>query len=561
MSPRINRAARAFVFLSVILAGLFGFGRVALAQPVGQSPVHFRVSGPVQTLEMTVKTSRILTMDFNVPKLVVENEEIMRARPMSPNQIHVSAMKTGITALYVWDENNEVHAVEVRVFGDVRELQNYIDTAFPSASVQVRPLNASLRLTGTVPDANTSRQINEVASDYFPTVMNHIQVGGNQTVLLHVKILEVSRTKLRRLGVDWAAVSGNDFVVQSVSGLIAAAAAQSGTLAGAGDTLRFGVINNNGTFGAFIDMLQQNNLAKLLAEPTIVATSGRAARFVSGGEVPVPVNGGLGVTSVEYREFGAIVDFLPMVMGDGYIRLEVRPDVTEIDASLRDPNTGVPGFRRRGVDTGVVMKAGQTLALAGLIQKRTEAEKKGLPWISDIPFLGAPFRRVQESVNEVELLIIVTPELVSPVDPHMMPPCGPGQSTTSPADHELYFDGYLEVPTCCPDASCPHCVSEGTVAPLAPVEELKPEDLPSGQNPMSLIHPRGGRQPSIAPGVRTSPNGTGRVQGTSTTRVNTINTANPDNRNNATRLPPEAHNNVPNTKPTIIGPIGYGVLD
>ena len=122
------------------------------------------------------------------------------------------------------------------------------------------------------------------------------------------------------------------------------------------------------------------------------------------------------------------------------------------------------------------MKAGQTLALAGLIQSRTEAQNRGLPWLSDLPWVGAGFRRVQETTNEVELLILVRPELVDALDPHEAPQCGPGESTTSPRDVDLYFRGYLEVPKCCPDGSCPNCQG-GNVVPGQPVREI---ELPYG---------------------------------------------------------------------------------
>ena len=113
------------------------------------------------------------------------------------------------------------------------------------------------------------------------------------------------------------------------------------------------------------------------------------------------------------------------------------------------------------------MKAGQTLALAGLLQTRVEAQNRGLPWLADIPWFGAPFRHVREEVNEVELLILVTPEFVEASDPEELPPCGPGESTTSPNDVELYFRGYMEVPKCCEDGSCPNCQGGGVPSEMS----------------------------------------------------------------------------------------------
>ena len=419
------------------------------------SGVHFHVAEASQRLDMIVNSSRILTLDHNVPRILVNNTDVLRATPLSPNQIQISALKPGVTEVNVWDENERVYSIDVRVFGDARELQALLDLQFPSATLRVQPSNSSVIISGYVSSPEDVSKITAVAEDFYPKVINLMTVGGVQQVLLHVKVMEVSRTKLREFGVDWAVLTGNDFIIQSVSGLVAASATQAGILTGAGDTIRFGILDNGNTFGALVDVLRRNNLAKLLAEPTLVTVSGRPASFTVGGEVPVPVPAGLGVTAIEFREFGTQVDFVPIVLDNGNIKLEIRPQVTEVDNTLAINDT--PGFRVRRVDTGVEMKAGQTLALAGLVFNKVEAENKGVPWLADLPWAGAAFRRVEHRVNEVELLILVTPEFVSALDPHEVPPCGPGQTSGDPDDVELYWRGYMEVPKCCPDGSCEAC--------------------------------------------------------------------------------------------------------
>ena len=141
----------------------------------------------------------------------------------------------------------------------------------------------------------------------------------------------------------------------------------------------FGVIGSGGQFFGFVEALRQNELARLLAEPTLVTLDGRPANFNVGGQVPIPMQQALGVTTVTYRQFGTQIDFVPIVLGNGMIRLEVRPDITEIDPSLRDTVTGVPGFRQRTADTAVEMKAGQTLAIAGLVFTREDSINRGIP--------------------------------------------------------------------------------------------------------------------------------------------------------------------------------------
>jgi pilus assembly protein CpaC len=168
--------------------------------------------------------------------------------------------------------------------------------------------------------------------------------------------------------------------------------------------------------------------------------------------VPIPVAQSLGTVTVQYKDFGTQIDFVPIVLGNGNIRLEVRPEITEVDPSLRDATTGVPGFRRRFADTAVEMRAGQTMAIAGLIYYRTDVSNKGVPWLADMPWIGAAFRRTRETSNEVELVITVTPEFVEAMDPEQVPNCGPGMLTQSPSDTELYWRGYMEVPRC--DGKC-----------------------------------------------------------------------------------------------------------
>lgn len=465
----------------------------ANAQQVDGRPVHFRVQGPNQRLDMIVNTSRILTLEHKVPRLLVNNPDIVRATPLSPNQIQLSALKPGVTQLNLWDEKDGVYAVDVIVSGDARELSNLLKAEFPDAALTVRPLASSVIVSGYVPSASMVGQIVRVAEDYYPNVINNMRVAGVQTVLLHTKVMEVSRTKLRSLGVDWAWFNGNDGVVQGVSGLIQRyTLSPNSVTTGFQETLAFGIVNQSSQFLGFVEALRQHNLVKLLAEPTLVTTSGRPASFNSGGEFPIIVPQSLGTVSIEYRQFGTRVDFVPLVLGNGNLRLEVRPMVSEIDPSrsVTIQNVTVPGLRTRWVDTAVEMRAGQTLALAGLIQTRVEAENVGIPVLADLPFIGAAFRRVVEKNNEVELVILVTPEIVDAMDPHEVPPCGPGQLTTEPDDHDLYIRGFVEVPHCGPNcAGCPDGQQGNPGGPIMQYEEVLP--------------PAGVRQ--VNPGVVTPP--------------------------------------------------------
>jgi pilus assembly protein CpaC len=429
----------------------------------------------------------------------------------------------------------------------VGELDATLKTLFPEASVRLRPLNSSLYISGYVPKAEMVSSISNVARDYFPNIINDLSVGGVQKVLLHVKVMEVSRTKLRNLGFDWSATFNGDFINQTASGVLGFDA--DGLVDFGRPGIRFGISDDNGSFLGFLEALRQNNLAKLMAEPTLTTLSGRPATFNVGGEIPIPVQQSVGVTTIVWHEFGTRIDFVPIVLGNGVMRLEIRPNVSEIDASLADPLTGTPGFRTRRADTAVEMKAGQTLAIAGLVQSREEAQNRGVPILADLPWFGAPFRKVQNTRNEIELLILVTPEFCEAMDPTEVPPCGPGQLTVSPDDCELYGRGYLEVPKS-------GCVN-GNCGPGGKMNGGLYEETPAGDGKAPVQPaPMGARSSSgrIAPVVTAPSSGYRGTVGTGvspSTRGGNVKSAQSVS---ASRYPSSG------LQPTLIGPLGYDDL-
>jgi pilus assembly protein CpaC len=536
------------------------------------NPVNFKVAGPQQKLELVVNSSRILTVDHPIPKAQLNNPDIARLTPISQNQIQIFALKPGVTTVNIWDADDRVSTIDVMIYGDARELQMLINGQFPTANVRVLPLASSVLITGTVPKAEMVSRITRIAEDYYGKVINNMQVEGVQQVLLHVKVMEVSRTKLRRLGFDWANINGNDFVTSSVSGILSATSVSNGgVVAGTGDTIRFGIVDGSNAFFGFLNALRQNNMVKVLAEPTLVTVSGRPASFNVGGEFPILIPSGLGTVSVQYREFGTRVDFVPIVLGNGQIRLETRPSVSEIDDSrgVTINGTTVPGLRTRWVDTGVEMRAGQTLALAGLIQQREEAESRAIPVLGEMPWLGAAFRRVQNTTNEIELLIMVRPELVDPLDCHEVPPCGPGMFTNSPRDLDLFARGYLETPKCCTDGSCPDCrAGMGPNSPYGPMpgggQYGPPSNVPPGAVPVPGAVPAAGANYSAAranspAGRQVLNSGKANVQNVpysgqgSTNYVNRTASAAPSY--GASAPAPVV------TEPAFIGPRGYDVIE
>jgi pilus assembly protein CpaC len=446
-------------------------------------------------MTLTVNTSRIIEFPFEVPKMLVNNPEMVRVVPLSPKSVQVSAIKSGVTQLNVWNADDQVTSVDLIIIGDVRELEMVLKAEFPDASLKLRPLNNSLYISGFVPRASDVAHVTTIAKDYFPNIINNMTVGGVQKILLHVKAMEVSRTKLRKLGIDWTYESASGFISQGVSGLITS----TGAIPAGNQTLNWFVTGSSGDFAMFMEALRKDDLVKLLAEPTLTTISGRSASFNVGGEQAILVPQQNGAVTIEYKEFGTRVDFVPIVLGNGNIRLEVRASVSEIDPTLGTVlgGTAVPGFRSRYADTGVEIKTGQTLAIAGLVYNKVEATSQGIPWLADVPWAGSLFRRTSERNNEVELVIMVTPEYAEAMDATEVPPCGPGQLTTSPTDVELYFRGYREVPKDCKDGHAPAGIGNGKANGGY---EVVPQGAP---NPAAGARRSIGDQPTAPEGART----------------------------------------------------------
>ena len=421
-------------------------------EPEGVPSTRRLITKKFERMQMIANTSQVIALNQVIDTVQVYNDTIIYAKPTSRSEILISAMATGVSQIDLKTRDNETYSLEIVVTGDARELKAILAEQFPSATLEVMPIQEAVIISGQVTADEHVEQVVRIAEQYYENVINRVEVIGVHTIMLHTQVMEVSRTKLRELGVDWASSWNDDGIVSSVSGLIAPGGTGATITSAARETVRFEVVTENNTFFGFIRALKQNNMAKVLADPTVVAIDGRPASFNSGGEFPILVPAGMGQVGVEFREYGTRLDFVAKVRGDGRIWLEVRPMITEIDPgrTVSLGGVSVPGLRSRFVETAVELKAGETLALAGLLQMRTESETVGIPWVSDVPYLGALFRRNREIQNEVELLIMVTPNFAGPMQPEEVPCGGPGYNSTSPLDSELYGKGYIEVPNTSP---------------------------------------------------------------------------------------------------------------
>ncbi len=490
--------------------------------PLVEPSIVYKVHGSDDRLEMVLHSTRILVTEQKIVQTAVENPDVLETTVLSPTQVYISAKATGPTKISLWDENQRLHTVNVLVVGDARELAMILRATFPADALKVTPVASSVMVSGFVDKAEHIDRIVQIAEQYYPKVINNMSVGGVQQVLLHVKVMEVSRTKLRQLGVDWAKVTGNNFIISGPAGLLADGNGSGGsypglTRTGTPSTFAFNVGITNGFF-AVLSAMAKDNLMKIMSEPTAVTASGQPARFTSGGKIPVPTPQSLGTLSIDWQPYGTEIIFVPIVLGNGKIRLNVEVNVSELDSanSTTIEGTTVPGIRSRTAHATEEMVAGQTMAIAGLVETRIESEDGGLPWIRDLPYLGAAFRSVNETRNEIELLILVTPELAEPLDACEVPPCGPGMETTSPSDWDLYMKGHIEVPKCAgpapqgPPGQCGNYGNGGYPQPppqngaIGPVEEI-PAPMPP--EPSHNRYPPPKPNPPPAPGSSPSKDG------------------------------------------------------
>ncbi len=231
------------------------------------------------------------------------------------------------------------------------------------------------------------------------------QITTSGMVQVEVKVVEVSREVMKDIGLDTSAMHGRRWA--GTSSLLPSAL--SGGL---------NLMYRSRDFNATLNLLEQNGLARVLAEPTLVAMSGHSASFLSGGEIPIPVSGGLGTTTVEYKPFGIGLTVSPTVLSPERIALKVAPEASELDFStvMRVGEGAVmPAIRTRRADTTVELGDGESYIISGLVSRQTSAAVKKIPFLGDLPILGSFFRNVQYSQKELELVIAVTPRLIKPI--------------------------------------------------------------------------------------------------------------------------------------------------
>ena len=446
---------------------------------------YYNVKGVDDHLKMVVNSSRFLTLDKKIPQVQVNNPDVLDVMPISPNQVQISAKRTGVTQVNLWGEDKRIYTVNVVVTGDAAELTEILRELFPKTSLTIVPVNGnSVVISGYVDQQDAVPKIVSVAGKYFPDVINNMTVSGVQQGMLHVKVFEVSRTKLRNMGFDWANLSSNGNLVWSgVNGLLSTAAGRrSAGRRGqrAGQRLQ-------------VQHRQRQRLLRRAQRPprgrSCQAGRGtgprghqRPARLYAGGR-----RDWLSSHQRPERHHGRLQG-IRHAAGFRAHRAGQRPHAHRRPRPRQRARRRQQCRRHSFADNprGRDRRGTAGRADAGhcrLDRTQPRGHNHGLPWISDIPYLGVPFRSVSHQTNEVELLVLVTPEIVDGMEPGQVPACMPGMETTDPSDWELFFKGHLEVPNCCPDdlAACQSCPASGGSAGSTPGEG--PISRQNPQNP------------------------------------------------------------------------------
>lgn len=506
----------------------------ATHEPINE-PVH-EVKSARSEMRITERFSKLIKHQHMIKTVDGFDPEVIGVSAIDQYTLRVQAKTAGVTNIVLVDEFDNSYEIEVFIEGDVRHLQAYIKRLFPESAIEAVKVGKNVVLRGWVSNPDEITEIVEIAREFFPEPVNQMKLGGPNQVQLRVKVMEVQRSKIRQFGFNWVFLS-SDFAIASTPGAsmpltnftVPFSGAPSATLGSLSQSsLAFGITNGSSIFTGFLEALKQEGLLKILAEPVLVTTSGRPANLLAGGEFPILVPQSLGTTTIQWREFGVRLEAVPIILGGGNLRLEVAPEVSDRDFTNAVSVNGftVPGLTTRRVNTQVEMKFGQTLIIGGLISTRETAETDKIPYLGDLPWVGAAFRRVRFDENETELLILVTPELVSPVDnPDQLPP-GPGTLTVPPTERELYWHGLIEIPAtaensipqgpeCYPEFSSPIPAVQGEVMMPQPAS-ITPYDAPTispSTDPMlspSPMAPRTGNPEEASDQwtPRTTPNST-----------------------------------------------------
>ena len=435
-------------------AGLVIALAAVMPAPQAQAQVLRVVTGtPQQALNVPMNRAVVVESDRPFVELSIANPGIADISSLSDRSIYVLGKEPGRTTLTILGANGQlITNVDVHVTPDIAEFKERLEQILPGERIEVRTANDGIVLSGTVSSIGGLDRAMELAQRYAPDrVSNLMTVGGTQQVMLRVRFAEMQRSVSKSLGSSLAlggSTLGGDLGLSGGTNTLNTAGGVSNALGG---ILPAGNANNAATLfgfnagglqvGILLEALEARGVVRTLAEPNLTALSGQEASFLAGGEYPVPVSQDGGAISIEYKPFGVELNFIPRVLDDNLINLELSAAVSSIDPTngVQLGSFSVDAFRRRETATTVELRDGESFAIAGLLLDDFRNISSQVPWLGDIPILGALFRSASFAREQTELVIIVTAHLVSPTRGEAL--ALPTDRVRPPSESDLFLFG------------------------------------------------------------------------------------------------------------------------
>jgi pilus assembly protein CpaC len=477
MSSRIRRWG-----ITIIIVAVFGSMRVytqtksslaasAVAANAAE-PKAAPVDNEPRQVRLLVGRSTIVEPGTPVTRVSLTSAEIADVVVTSASQLLLNGKTVGTTSMFVWDRAGVVRRFEVVVQRDISRLNEQLKELFPGEAIDARPNGTKIVLAGRVSNKAVIDNAINLAAGYVEKkddVVSLLQQaeGANNQVLLRVRFAEVSRNALTELGASFFSTGYKDFLGRTTTQQYPAPDFDNNRLVFS-DFLNFFLMDTKNNLGTVIKALQTKGLFQSLAEPNLVAESGKEASFLAGGEFPVPIaqgSGGSVVITVSYKEFGIRLNFTPVVNGNR-VHLKVRPEVSTLDFGNAIVLQGfrIPSLNTRRTETELELDNGQTFAIAGLMSNSVASTLKKIPGIGDIPVLGLLFQSKAAQKDQTELVVMITPEILAR--------SSSGVTTTLPRTPEPYLAPLPEkktVPPPPPAFTTPRISANPDSLPAAPV--------------------------------------------------------------------------------------------
>ena len=441
-------------FDRLVKAALLGLTMACspLALTAGADELRVVKKGTAATLDVPMNRAVVVESDVPFSELSIANPGIADISSLSDRTIYVLGKSPGITTLTLLDATGHlITNVEVKVAADVTEFKERLRQILPGEKIEVRTANDGIVLSGVVSSTARLQRALDLAERYAPErVSNLMSVGGVQQVMLKVRFAEMQRTVSKSLSASLGFDGGTNFGVNGGAGTLNNQPALSNALAGdipvSSDNvgaILFGFNAGSMQVGLLIEALEQKGVVRTLAEPNLSALSGQEAKFLAGGEYPIPVAQKDGLFSIEYKPFGIELKFIPRVVDADIINLEMLAAVSAIDPTNAVNINGftVDAFTRRETSTTVEMRDGESFAIAGLIEDQFLDSAAQLPWLGDVPVLGALFRSSDYQRSQTELVIIITAHLVTPTRGEAL--TLPTDRIKPPRENDLFLFGRL----------------------------------------------------------------------------------------------------------------------